>query len=175
MLISAVRFVSLFLTALVTGTAYCHTVEGLSRSELVSGTWLAVQQQLYWGFDLMTGMLEGGALITTAIVAAMARDRRRTLALNGIALFCLTMMLVVWVAGLGRIGETVSGWTVHTMPPNWPEYRNRWDWLQGARAALGMIALGAQILSLMIDQAAVVEQDRERATGGLAAPARMRA
>jgi hypothetical protein len=174
MLVSALRFVSLFLTALVTGTAFCQTVEGLGRSELVSEVWLGVQQQLYSGFTLGTGVLEGGALITTAIVAAMVRHRHRTLALNGIAFFCLALMIVVWAAWLSPIADTVSGWTPHTMPPNWPEYRNRWDWLQGARAALGMIALGAQILSLMIDRAAVVEQAGERTAGAMAEPARAR-
>lgn len=169
MLVSTLRFVSLFLTALVTGSAFCQTVEGMSRSELVSEVWLPVQQQLYTGLEPVVSTLGGGALIATAVVAAMVRHRPRTLALNGIAVACLALMTVVWVSGLGQLGSTVISWTTHTMPAYWPEYRNRWEWLEGARTALGMIALGAQILSLMIDQRAVIEQ--ERVAGPMVEPA----
>ncbi len=170
MLVSTLRFVSLFLTALVTGAAFCHTVEGLGRAELVSDIWLSVQQVLYSGFNWVIGLLEGSALITTAVVAALVRQRPRSLALMGVALFCLAAMIAVWAGGLSPIDSEVGGWTAHTMPANWPEYRNRWDWLQGARTALGLIALGAQILSIIIDQAAVAVQEHQRAAEPLPEP-----
>jgi hypothetical protein len=171
MLVSTLRFVSLFLTALVTGSAFCQTVEGWSRAELASEVWLPVQQQVYTGLEPVISMLGGGALIAAAVLAAMVRHRPRTLALNGIAIACLALMIVVWVNGVGQLGSTVGSWTLHTMPAYWPEYRNRWEWLEGARAALGMIALGAQILSLMIDQRAVIEQEQEGVAGPVAEPA----
>ncbi|HEU4647937.1 MAG TPA: hypothetical protein VFS33_02675 [Gemmatimonadales bacterium] len=175
MLVSTLRFVSLFLTALLTGTAFCQTVEGWGRSELVSEVWLPVQQHLYTGLEPVISALGGAALIATAVVTAMVRHRPRTLALNGVAVVCLAIMTVVWVSGLGPLGSAVLGWTHETMPPYWPEYRNRWEWLEGARTALGMLALGAQILSLMIDQRAVLEQEGERVAGPMAEPAGVQA
>src|SRR5437879_10970222 len=116
MLVAALRFVGLFLTALVTGTAFCQMLEGSGRAELASEQWLAVQQTLYSAFDLVSGLLQGAALLATAIVAVMVRHRRRTLALNAIAFFCLAMMIVVSAAWLSPIAGAVSGWTPHTVP-----------------------------------------------------------
>jgi hypothetical protein len=172
MLVSALRFVSLFLTALATGTVFSQMVEGLGRSELVSAVWLAVQQVLYSGFGLVSGTLEIGALVTTVVVAGMVRHRPRTLALAGVAIACLAVMIVVHFVGLSPLASEVGGWTPQTMPANWPEYRNRWDWLQGARTALGVVALGAQLLSFIIDQATVAEQAQSPVVERLPEPSR---
>jgi hypothetical protein len=54
-------------------------------------------------------------------------------------------MIAVFFAFNAPVNAAVNGWTVATLPPDWPDYRLRWETGHAIAAALALVALGASL------------------------------
>jgi len=66
----------------------------------------------------------------------------------------------VWIA---PVNATLGAVTPDTLPPDWTNLRDRWEYTHAARALLQVIALGALVGSILVDTAPVPSRAPETA------------
>jgi hypothetical protein len=145
MLLSVVRFCSLFFTAVALAPALAHALElphkiGFSREEYL------VVQQIYRGWSLLgiVVLLALASNATLTVLLARAREKfgwalTATLAIAG-------TQVLFWLFTFPANRET-NNWT--TLPPHWPQLRAQWEYSHAGSAVLNLMALAALILALM--------------------------
>lgn len=149
MILKTARLLSLLLTALATGVASCHALELPNKMALPASTWLDVQKVLYNGFGRILGPVEYGALVATLVVLFLVRKRRTTFILTLSASVLLVAGLVVWTSFVGPANLRVDAAT--TVPSDWKQVRDHWEYGHATRAAFFIIGLVALILSILAD------------------------
>lgn len=149
MVLKTVRLISLLLTALAAGVAFCHALELPNKMAMPASTWLNVQKVLYNGFGRILGPVEYGALVATLVVLFLVRKRRTVFVLTLLASLLLVAGLVVWTSFVGPANLRVD--TATSVPPDWTQVRNQWEYGHATRAALFVFGLVALILSVLAD------------------------
>jgi hypothetical protein len=66
-------------------------------------------------------------------------------------LVCLVMMFFVWAAWIRPLDARIDTWTVDTMPVNWTQSRNEWEYLHATRALFAVVGLSSLILAALND------------------------
>jgi hypothetical protein len=56
------------------------------------------------------------------------------------------------------VNAAVACWSASALPPDWAEYRARWEWSHAVRAVLALVAL------VCLVRAALVETERKAPT-----------
>jgi Domain of unknown function (DUF1772) len=140
-------FLSLGLTTLALAPALAHLLELLNKIRLSGENYLVVQQ-IYRGWAML-GIVEAGALFSTAVLALVIRKKRKGLILTLMALLCILGALVVFFTFTYPVNQQTINWTV--LPPNWQELRNQWEYSHAARAGLYLTALITLILSVLLE------------------------
>ena len=146
--------VTLVVAALSLGPSFAHVLEAPPRL-MVWTPELWREATVFNGqfllFGILGGPLDGGAILSSAALAYLLRNQRRTfrLALAGALLFALA--LAVWLAWVSPANAVLATWTPGPIPENFAEIRNQWETGHMAIAALklaGFTALaGAVVLS----------------------------
>ncbi len=114
-----------------------HLLELPAKLSLDGPMWLAVQQRLYRGWGPIFGPIEIAALATTAWLYFISPAQRRLYLIAG---FCFTLMLGCFFVFNDPVNKAVLGWTVSTLPADWPSYRTRWETGHALAALLSVIA-----------------------------------
>ena len=52
---------------------------------------------------------------------------------------------------LEPVNETIAALTLETLPTDWMQLRNQWEYTHAARAALQIVALGALAFSILVE------------------------
>ncbi len=150
MKLRVLQFLSLFLLALVTGV-FWGTWFSLSRSiaALAPGTFLEIGHTMIRNLAWPMRILFPAALLATLLVLAelfRGGGGRRPgpaflLTLAGLLLFVVALLATLLVNV--PIDHQVTQWTVATLPSNWEEVRDWWQFYHSVRtfASLGGLAL----------------------------------
>jgi hypothetical protein len=149
--LKTLRFLSLFLSALLAGMLFCHLLELPNKMKLSATTWLTVQQVLYNAFGPVSSVIEPLAIISTGSLLFMLRGRRPAFALTLVALLCLLVHLASWFIVVNPVNSEVNSWTPATMPARWIAARDRWEYGHAAGAVIALAALGALIAAVLSD------------------------
>ncbi len=152
MVLKTAQLFSLLLTALAAGVAFCHALELPNKMALPASTWLDVQKDLYDGFGRILGPIEYGALGATLVVLFLVRKRRTVFVMTLIASVCLVAGLVVWMSFVGPANLRVD--TATSVPPDWMQVRNQWEYGHATRAVLFVVGLVALLLSVLTNTSA---------------------
>jgi hypothetical protein len=116
------------LALLTVAMPLAHVLELPNKFALSGPLWLQVQQHLYRGWGpLLGGPAEIGALLTSIACLAFAQKAARKRRLLALASLAYVGMLVVFFLLNLPVNEAVNSWTVTTLPPDWPQYRLRWE------------------------------------------------
>jgi hypothetical protein len=145
------RFITILFTALSMAMAFCHLLEMPTRMSFDGRLWITTQA-LYRLFGPPLGaIIEGGAVITTVILAFLVRQRRPAFwwTLTGAA--CIIMAHVIWWIFINPVNAEISTWTPDTVPADWMRYRSQWEYTHAARAVLQIIGLSALVLSVLLE------------------------
>ncbi len=148
MILKTAQLFSLLLTALAAGIAFCHALELPNKMALPASTWLQVQKVLYNGFGQILGPVEYGALVTTLVVLFLVRKRRMAFRLTLLASVLIVAGLVVWASFVGPANFRVDAAT--SVPPDWMQVRDRWEYGHATRAVLFVVGLVALLLSVLL-------------------------
>jgi len=105
------RFIGLILAVLTFAPAFGHLAEMPNKMALDGPGWYAAQF-LYRAFTL------------TAIAVACY----------------IGMQICFWLFN-APVNAAVASWTASALPPDWAEYRARWEWSHSVRAVLAFVAL----------------------------------
>jgi len=141
------RFVGLLLTALTLAPGLAHLLE-MPHKLLLSRTEYLTVQQIYRGWALL-GIVVIGALVSLLILTLMTRGLRTVFPLTLTALLCIAATQAVFWTFTFPANQETRNWTVP--PEHWMALRAQWEYSHAASAVLSLIALGALILSVLVN------------------------
>ncbi|HEX5733809.1 MAG TPA: DUF1772 domain-containing protein [Blastocatellia bacterium] len=144
------QFINILLSALVTGV-FWGTWLGLSRSmaTFAPETFLAIGHAMIGNLGTIMAMLMPAAMLATLPVLYLLYRRRSPAfypTLAGLALFVVALLITLLVEV--PLDNQFKEWTVTTLPANWEQLRDRWEWFHVIRswaavAGLAMLLVGA--------------------------------
>ena len=147
MKLQVARFVGLLLTALTLAPGLAHLLE-MPNKLLLSRTEYLTVQQIYRGWALL-GIVVIGALVSLLILTLMTRGLRTVFPLTLTALLCIAATQAVFWTFTFPANQETRNWTVP--PEHWMALRAQWEYSHAASAVLSLIALGALILSVLVN------------------------
>jgi hypothetical protein len=145
MSLQIVRFASVFFVALALAPALAHVLElpnkiGLSREEYVA------VQRLYRGWQFV-GVLVVGALLSTGLLAVMARDEPEHFVPALVAFGAVALTQVIFWLFTFPVNRGTANWT--SVPAEWERLRKRWEYSHAMSAVCNLVALAAVIVAIL--------------------------
>ena len=139
------QFINILLSALVTGV-FWGTWLGLSRSmsTFSADTFLTIADSMIGNLGTIMAILMPAAMLTTLPVLYLLYRRGSPAfytTLVGFAFFVIALLVTLLVeVPLDMAFET---WTTATLPANWEQLRDRWEWYHVLRSwvSVGGLAL----------------------------------
>jgi hypothetical protein len=137
------QFINILLSALVTGV-FWGTWLGLSRSmaTFAPETFLAMGHAMIGNLGTIMALLMPAALLVTLPVLYLL-SRRRSQAfyptLAGLALFVVALLITLLVEV--PLDNQFNEWTATTLPANWQQLRDRWEWFHVIRSWISVAGL----------------------------------
>jgi hypothetical protein len=137
------QFINILLSALVTGV-FWGTWLGLSRSmaTFTPETFLAIGHAMIGNLGTIMALLMPAAMLTTLPVLYLLYRRRSGAfypTLAGLALFVVALLITLLVEV--PLDNQFEEWTVTTLPANWQELRDRWEWFHVLRSWMSVFGL----------------------------------
>jgi hypothetical protein len=152
MLLGTWRLVAIMLTALSMGTALAHLLEMPAKLNIGGAMWLTLLQTLYPpAFGTVGAAFEVGAVVGVVILAFLVRRRPPAFGWTLLAAICLIATHAAFWIWVAPVNATMGPLTPETLPPDWMRLRNQWEYTHAARAVLQVIALGALVLSIIVE------------------------
>lgn len=149
-MLAVCAFLSLLLTALLMGTTLAHTLELAAKLSYDGPQWVHLQQTLYRSFASIGGAIELASILAVAIYAYLARADQLILMIVGGALLLLVAAFGVWLLVTAPVNAKVLAWTATTIPQEWTELRQRWEYSHAARFALHLLAFSTLLASVLV-------------------------
>jgi len=165
MVLKLVRFISLICAALIAGIAFCHALELPNKMALPAETWLTVQQILYRGFGAKAGPIEVGAVVSSLILLFLVRKHHSTFIWSLVASVCFVAGLVLWFQVINPVNLLVDSWTPTTLPTNWTEARDQWEYGHVAHATLFILGLIASMIAVLADTTSSDRREKSSTSG----------
>lgn len=148
----ALHWANLILACLAALAPLAHVIELPNKLALGGPLWLAVQQHLYRGWGPFLGApAEIGALTVTLILLFVRRKEGKTARLMFLAAAAYAAMIATFFLFNNPVNESLNGWTPATLPPNWTNYRLRWETGHALAALLAVVALVAVARSWLME------------------------
>lgn len=151
-IISFFRFVSLLFFGLLTGFSFSHLIEAGPKAQLAGPVFLVIQQILLKNFAAVRGFIDLVTIGSLLVLVILLRGRRAAFWLSLFSLGSLMTVIGIWTIFLKPINIQIDSWTVMTMPGNWLDFRDLWQYyhlLGEVILAFGYIML---ILSVLLDR-----------------------
>jgi hypothetical protein len=141
------QFINILLLSLITGVFWA-TWLGLSRSmaSLSPQTFIEVGHAMIGNLGTIMAILMPAAMLATLPVLNLLYRRRvegfyATLA--GFVLFVIALLITLLVEV--PLDLQFEQWTVSTLPPNWQQLRDRWEWYHFLRSWIALFGLALVI------------------------------
>lgn len=163
------QVLTLILVALAMAPALAHALELPGKMRLTREAYFAVQPIYYPGFTIADGLGEAVGLISTLILLLVTPRGTAAFWLTLVALLGLVGMQAVywmvthpvnrhWLQGqaLGSLGSEFFSFdpgkrsepSTETVPSNWTELRDRWEYSHLARAGLAVLSFIALLIAI---------------------------
>ncbi len=153
------RLITIMFTALSMGMAFSHLLELPAKMTYDAALWLTVQHTLYGAFGLIGAVIEVGAVLTAAILAILVRQRQPSFGWTLLGALCLVAAHVAWWIWLAPVNDVIAQLTTPTLPAGWENLRNQWEYTHAVRAILQIIALGAMVFSILVEEPADISSN----------------
>ena len=124
-IISALQLVAILLISLILGTVF-GIWRGYDPAGYSASTFIEVQQGAIRGLNTLIPVLGLAALLITATLAVLSRDRPGVLWLYASALAAIAVAGAVTRFGNQPINARVMTWTPTTLPADWTAIRDTW-------------------------------------------------
>jgi hypothetical protein len=150
MLIRTWRFMTIILTALTMGMAFCHLLQMPPRMRLDGALWLA-SNALYQLFGTVGAVIDIGAWILAVVLTILVRQRRPAFQWTLFGTVCLIVAHVAWWGFIAPVNAELAIWTPESIPADWTRLRAQWEYTHAARAVLQILGLSAFVLSVLAE------------------------
>jgi hypothetical protein len=148
----AAQFVAVFLQVLVVG-AFWGSWIGLSRfmDTLTPATFVEVGHAMMEGYGPIMSVLMPATLLATLAAGILVYRRNRLAGLLTLAGFvCVAVATATTLIVNVPIDEMMAGWTVSTLPADWTQIRDRWEWYHTARTFVTLGGLAATLAGSLL-------------------------
>jgi Domain of unknown function (DUF1772) len=157
------RFITIILAALTMGMAFCHTLELPAKMGYSPTVWTTLQQSLYWGFGHIGGFIEAATVFLAApVLTFLVRKRRPAFGWTLAGAIFLALGFMVFLVFTEPMNREIFQWTPQSVPADWTQIRNQWEYSHATRFVLQLMGLGALLISVLVETS--TERDRDRAT-----------
>ena len=154
MTLKVAQFVNILLLVLVVGVFWGPWL-GLSRSigSFSAQTFLDIGHTMIGNLAPVMPALMITAILSTVPVLYLLHAQRATTfypALLGLLLFVTAMLITVLVEV--PIDNQIREWTVNSLPANWQQVRDRWEFFHGIRTFASLCGLGFIVASALFSK-----------------------
>ncbi|KOP24692.1 hypothetical protein AMR41_18875 [Hapalosiphon sp. MRB220] len=159
------RFITLILTALSMGMAFCHTLELPAKMTYSGSLYVTIQNSLYrmFGPPGPGAFIEPGAVFALIVLSFLVRKRRPAFQLTLVAtIFWLLVFPVVFFLFIEPVNAIFRSSTPESLPTNWMQLRNQWEYSHATRFILQLIGFSALLLSVLLETPKRFESDRSQ-------------
>jgi uncharacterized membrane protein len=125
MLTVVIRFVSLFLTALLVGTMFGIWL-GFNPAGLSAGAYVEMQQNAIRSLNVSLPVLGLVCIVLTAVLAVFTKGDKRSRLLLVLAVLCLATAGLITRFANQPINAVVITWSAQAPASNWTELRDTW-------------------------------------------------
>jgi Domain of unknown function (DUF1772) len=120
-----------------------------------------INNSLYRTFGTAPGItIEIGSLLAASGLAFLVRARRPAFPLTLASTGLLILAQAMWWAFIYPVNTEIRTWTAGSIPADWVQRRNQWEYTHATRFALQLIGFSALVLSVLrepqVEQAATV-------------------
>jgi hypothetical protein len=143
-----ITFLALLMTGLNMGGAFAHVLELPVKMRLDGPAYLQTQG-IYRGFGPVGAILEPGSVLAAAITAALSR-KTPAYTSHRIGFAFLAAALASWLALVAPMNARFARWTAETIPPDWKQTRNQWEYAHAARFFLQFVGFGALLAGALL-------------------------
>lgn len=156
MLLTAWRFITIMLTALTMGMAFCHLLEMPARLTWDASLWVTttVPGGLYWLFGTVGAFIDVGSWVTAGVLVLLVRKRLPALQWTLAGACLLIAAHILWWFFVFPVNTEIATWTAASAPANWEQWRAQWEYTHAIRAVLQICGLGALLLSVLLENEA---------------------
>jgi hypothetical protein len=151
----ALRFITLMLTALTMGMAFCHLLQMPAKLSYSGPQWLLLQQTLYGNFRALGALIDVAAVACALALTVAVRARHPALGWTLFGAICLAGAHAAWWAGVVPLNAEIAQLAPHVLPPQWAELRLQWEYTHATRFALQAAALAGLVLSVLAETPSV--------------------
>lgn len=149
-MLKAWRFITIMLTAVLMTMGFVHVWQLPPRLAYDGTLWLeTLTFYIKFGPRGPGPVLEVAAILATTILLVLVRRRRPAFMLTLLALVMLLLATATWWIFVYPVNRELLGWTPDTLPQNWMDFRNQWEYANATRAGLVLIALGTLLISVL--------------------------
>ena len=145
-------FVHLFLFALVLGV-FWGTWFSLSRSisSITAQTFLEVGHTMIANLGGPMALLMPTTLLSAVpvLIGVYRLHRRAMFSLMLVGAGLLIVALIITLSVNVPIDSAIDGWTVATLPPDWPSIRDRWEAYHTARTVACLVGFGCALAAVV--------------------------
>jgi hypothetical protein len=148
-------------TALSMGMAFGgHLLQLPARMSYDAPLWRSTQSMYRLFGPPIGAIVEGGAWLTSVVLAVFVRKRRPAFRWTVGGAACFVLAQVLWWLFVFPVNNHMKNWTPDTMPADWMRWRAQWEFTHAVRAILQITGLGALLYSVL------VETPQDRPTAG---------
>lgn len=153
-MLRTIRFIAIMLAALTLGLGFCHLMQLPARMAWDQYLWVGstVQGGLYAMLGSVGAIIFIGAVIALGLHAYFVHEHRRPgfqLALTAALLFALAMLL--WWGLVYPANVQLASWVDGEVPPDWTDWRDRWEWGHAVIALVELAGFAALTGSVLAD------------------------
>ncbi len=152
MLLKAWRFITILLAAVLMTMGFTHLWQLPPRMAFDGALWLeTLRRYVQFGPEGPGPVIEVAAVLSTIVLVFMVRRRKPAFALTLVAAIALVLSTAAWWAFVYPVNRELLIWTTETLPQNWTDFRDQWEYAHAARAVLMFVALGALVWSVLAE------------------------
>jgi hypothetical protein len=144
------RLTTIMLTAVSMAAAFGHLLELPAKRTYDGALWLHLLQTLYPTFGSVSGFAEIAAVVTSIVLVVMVRHRP-AFGYTLVAALCMVSVHAAFWIWVAPVNATLVPLTPETLPANWTALRDQWEYTHAVRALLQIVALGALVLSILVE------------------------
>lgn len=154
MLVKSWRFITLILSALVMGMAFCHALELPAKMQYSAAQYITIQNSLYVAFGPpnIGAVIEVAAPLMTIALAILVHKRRPALQLTLVAIALMLLAFpVIFFAFTEPANQIIRNATPELIPANWEQLRDQWEYSHLARFFCHLGAFSVLVLSILVE------------------------
>lgn len=155
------RFITIMLTALALAAAQAHLMELPGKMTYDGRLYVMLHRTLYPMFGYTAGWAEGFALMSVIGLTWAVRKRGAAFRLTLTAAICQIAAMTTFLVFVQPANITMAAWPLDSIPHDWVDWRDQWEYAHAARAVLLMLALAAMVLSVVVETPVDVNSEEQ--------------